>query len=256
MSQHALVDGFFAFWAILTLWLLWENLQAPRKWVWLVPYVLALALLTLTKENAFFVWVGIIFVLVPNTWLRYGTVTRELAIGTILGPLLGVATLALLAGGFDVLIGTYRLLISKNYQLPYAILTGDGPWYRYLVDLMLVSPVILLLVFAAIFRIDRDRKPEWFFFVFLAGSFLVMCNVKYGMNLRYANMWDVPMRFLAFSGLVSLTGAIRSRPNLAIVLLMVVLCGVELRQSLILFVRFPAYELVSEGLLRALHILK
>jgi hypothetical protein len=37
---------------------------------------------------------------------------------------------------------------------------------------------------------------------------------------------------------------------------MVVLCGVELRQSLILFVRFPAYELVSEGLLRALHILK
>ena len=31
MSQHALVDGFFAFWALLTLWLLWENLQAPKR---------------------------------------------------------------------------------------------------------------------------------------------------------------------------------------------------------------------------------
>ena len=30
----------------------------------------------------------------------------------------------------------------------------------------------------------------------------------------------------------------------------------ELRQYLILFVQFPLYELVSEGLLRALHILK
>jgi 4-amino-4-deoxy-L-arabinose transferase-like glycosyltransferase len=256
MSQHALVDGFFTFWAMLTLWLLWENLQAPRQWIWLVGYVLALALLTLTKENAFFVWVAIIVVLVANLWLRYGTVTRELAIATILGPLLGVAILVLLAGGFDVLIGTYRLLITKNYQLPYAILTGDGPWYRYLIDLLLVSPVILLLVFAAIFRIDREQKPELFFLMFLAGSYLVMCNVKYGMNLRYANMWDVPLRFLAFGGLVSLLNALKWRPNLTIVLATVALCAIELHQYLVIFVRFPAYELVSEGLLRALHILK
>ena len=33
-------------------------------------------------------------------------------------------------------------------------------------------------------------------------------------------------------------------------------CAVELRQYIILFVQFPLYELVPEGLLRALHILK
>jgi hypothetical protein len=33
-------------------------------------------------------------------------------------------------------------------------------------------------------------------------------------------------------------------------------CAVELRQYVILFVQFPLYELVPEGLLRALHILK
>ena len=32
MSQHALVDGFFTFWALICLWLFWENLQAPRDW--------------------------------------------------------------------------------------------------------------------------------------------------------------------------------------------------------------------------------
>ena len=31
MSQHALVDGFFTFWATLTLWMLWENLRQPLR---------------------------------------------------------------------------------------------------------------------------------------------------------------------------------------------------------------------------------
>src|SRR5437867_1041432 len=39
MSQHALVDGFFTFWALLSLWLCWENLQARRDWRWLVAYI-------------------------------------------------------------------------------------------------------------------------------------------------------------------------------------------------------------------------
>src|SRR6266567_2061699 len=41
MSQHALVDGFFTFWALLALWLLWENLGAPRDWRWLITYISA-----------------------------------------------------------------------------------------------------------------------------------------------------------------------------------------------------------------------
>ena len=60
MSQHALVDGFFTFWATLVLWLFWENLQAPGKKRWLAGYVVALALLVLTKENWFFVWIALI----------------------------------------------------------------------------------------------------------------------------------------------------------------------------------------------------
>ena len=101
MSQHALVDGFFTFWALLSLWLFWENLQAPRNWRWLVPLVIALALLVLTKENAFFVWVALLVLIVANRWLQFGSVTRELVVGVILGPLLGVVILIFLAGGVD-----------------------------------------------------------------------------------------------------------------------------------------------------------
>jgi hypothetical protein len=48
MSQHALIDGFFSFWALLCLWLLWENLQSPGNWYLLVAYTCVLSLLVLT----------------------------------------------------------------------------------------------------------------------------------------------------------------------------------------------------------------
>ena len=256
MSQHALVDGFFTFWALLALWLLWENLQAPRDWRWLVGYTIALALLVLTKENSFFVWIALVALLVTNRWLQFGIVTRELVIATLLGPLLGVVVLIFLAGGIDVFVQSYQLSVGKNFQLHYAILTGDGPWYRYLVDLLLVSPIVLLLALATIFRLNRAMKPELFMSIFIAASYLVMCNVKYGMNLRYANMWDMPLRFLAFSQIVALASWSKQYRGAIIAFAVVLLAAIEFHHYLILAVHYPLYELVTHDLLQALQILK
>ena len=54
MSQHALIDGFFAFWATLSLWFLWENLRQPNNLRRLILYTASLALMVITKENALF----------------------------------------------------------------------------------------------------------------------------------------------------------------------------------------------------------
>lgn len=256
MSQHALIDGFFAFWALLSLWLLWENLRTPHDWRCLVAYIASLSLLVLTKENSFFVWVAVVVLIAANRWVKFGTVTRELLLATIAGPLLGVVMLVFLAGGLNNLIETYRLLVSKASQMPYAILTGDGPWYRYLVDLLLVSPVVLILAFGSLFRLDRTKKPELFMSIFIAASYLVMCNVKYGMNLRYASIWDMPLRFLAFSSLVGLVAPLGRYRNIALGIAVALICAVELRQYYILAVQYPLYELITHDLMRALHILK
>jgi hypothetical protein len=256
MSQHALVDGFFTFWALLCLWLLWENLRAPRDWRWPVAYILALSLLVLTKENSFFVWIALVVLIVTNRWLQFGTVTHELAIATVLGPLLGVVVLVFLAGGIATLFHAYQLSVGKNFQLRSAVLTGDGPWYRYLVDLLLVSPVILILALGAIFRLDRTKKPELYMSIFIAASYLVMCNIKYGMNLRYANMWDMPLRFLAFGSLVALVTPIRRHRHILLGVGVALICAIELRQYYILAVQYPLYELFTDHLVRALHILK
>jgi hypothetical protein len=256
MSQHALVDGFFTFWATLVLWLFWENLQAPRNWRWLAAYVLGLALLVLTKENSFFVWIGLVTLLIANRWLQFGAASRELVAATIVGPLLGVVGLIFLAGGVAELIHTYSYSASKNLQLYYAILTGDGPWYRYLVDLLLVSPIVLLLAIGTAFRLNRTMKLEWFMSIFVAASYLVMCNIKYGMNLRYANMWDFPLRFLALGEIVWLASFVKKFRGAIIATAVVLLAAIELHQYIVLAVHYPLYELITHDLLEALRILK
>jgi len=222
----------------------------------LVSYIIALALLVLTKENSFFVWVALVVLLVTNRWFQFGTVKRELVIATLLGPLLGIVVLIFLAGGIDVFVQSYQLSVGKNFQLHYAILTGDGPWYRYLVDLLLVSPIVLILALGTIFRLNRTMKPELFMSIFIAASYLVMCNVKYGMNLRYANMWDLPLRFLAFSEIVALASWAKKYQGAIIAAAVALLTAIEFHQYIVLAVRYPLYELITHDLLEALQILK
>ena len=256
MSQHALIDGFFAFWATLCLYLLWENLRRPGEWPWLVGYGFALALLVLAKENAMFAYIGLVGLLALNLWLRFGQVTRALLITMFVGPLLGVAILVNLCGSVETTIKIYLLLVSKASVLPYAIATGDGPWYRYLVDLMVASPVVLTLAIGGIFTLRRDDKPALYLLGFICASYLLMANVRYGMNLRYATIWDMPLRFLAVTSLMNVAQLFGSRAKLSFALIVAAVCAVEFRQYLIFFVDHPLYELVTEGLLRAVKILK
>lgn len=256
MGQHALIDGFFAFWATVCLWLLWENLRNPNDWRWLLPYGLALALLVLTKENAMFAYIGLLGLLALNYWAAFGSVTRMLLATMFVGPLLGVAILVNLCGSVATTIKIYLLLVSKASVLPYAIITGDGPWYRYLIDLMIMSPLVLILAIGGIFAIRGSNKAAIYLLGFVAASYTLMANVRYGMNLRYATIWDMPLRYLAVLCLANVSQVFGRRAILALTLLVAFVAVNELRQYLVFFVEHDLYELVTSGLLRAIRVLK
>lgn len=256
VSRHALIDGFFAFWALLSIWLLWECLQRPGRLLRLAAYAVSIALMVLTKENAFFVFVAIVGILIVNRWAKFGTVNPALVLFTFGGALLGAGSIVLLSGGLDHAIETYRILVSQASHLQYAIQTGDGPWYRYLCELLIMSPFILLLAVGAVFRLGRDNKAQIFLLCFVAFSYAVMCNVKYGMNLRYTNMWDMPLCFLAFWMLGLLCGRFGRWKTWTLAACVALLCLFDLRQYDLFFVQKPAiYEPVPAALMSKVKIL-
>jgi len=258
MAQHGLIDGFFAFWALTALWLLWENLQSTNHPRWLAAYGVTLALMVMTKENAAFVTFALCCVIAIAHFAKWGFVTRNLLLVTVIGPAVGLIALITLAGGAHVFVDIYQLLVSKAENLSYAIATGDGPWYRYLVDLLLASPLILLLAVSMVLQLRRKEHALLYVTAFIACSYVFMCNVKYGMNLRYANMWDMPLRLLAFTQLGLLTTRLPQRwiqPGLC--LAVAGLCAFDLHQYQVLFVNFDRdYEMITTNLLYALKILK
>ncbi len=257
MAQHGLIDGVFAFWALTCVWLLWENLHRPNDGRWQMAYATALAIMVLTKENAAFVYVALSGLFLFARWQKWGEITRRLVLTHIVGALIGGTILTVLAGGPQECLAIYLLLKAKAQTMPYAIRTGDGPWFRYLVDLLCASPLTLLLAIGAIFHLTKIKKPLLYLTAFIGVSYAMMCNVKYGMNLRYTNMWDMPLRLLAFTQLATFASRFGRRENFALVLGVIALAAIDLRQYDILFVQFDKdYEMVSGNLLHALKILK
>jgi 4-amino-4-deoxy-L-arabinose transferase-like glycosyltransferase len=255
-AQHAMIDGFFATWALLALWSFWENLQQPNRRLWMIVYAVSLAAMVVTKENAFFVVVAIGALLLLNRWMGFGTATRGLWALTFIGPLVGFVVLIFLTGGVDVFWYTQKLQLAKIKTTEWAVNNGDGPWYRYLVDLTLVSPLVMLLAIAQSFQLRWKEKGAFLLLGFVLLTFAMMGNIKYGLSVRYTTVWDVPLRFLAAAQLLRLSTLTGRWATLTFAVAAIALATFELNQYRIICVNFPAYALTDGELLTALRILK
>jgi 4-amino-4-deoxy-L-arabinose transferase-like glycosyltransferase len=259
LAHRELVDGIFAFWALLSLWLLWENLQRPGRLLWLTAYATSITFMVLTKENAFFAAValgGIICVSALAPGLKLGKPAWSTVAATFAGGLMGVGILICLAGSPQTLIDTYRLLVSKAEKMTFAYDSGGGPWFRYIVDLLLVSPTVLLPAIGGVFALRRENRQGIFLLLFVLFSCAVMVNVKNGMNLRYATMWDMPLRYLAAGTILHMAGAVRRAPALAAALLVAAVGAAELHQYLVIFVRYDVGDPITQLLMYAQEIVR
>jgi hypothetical protein len=260
LSQHAMIDGFFAFWALLCVWTTWENLRQPNHRWWLLAHAAAIAGMVLTKENAFFVYCALGVAVVANRWLRFGTVTPKFIGASVGGGALGVALLVAIFGGVGNLMGVYKTFTTQAQTLEYVKLVGDGPWHRYLMDMLAVSPFVVCLALGALFVLSGKRKELGFLFVFVAASYLVMCNLPYGINLRFASIWDFPLRLAAVLMIFELVRRIPKYSALAGAVLVLVVGACEFRQYTILATstdpKLVLYEMDTKSLLRPQMMIK
>jgi hypothetical protein len=84
-----------------------------------------------------------------------------------------------------------------------------------------------------------------------------MANLRYGMNLRYATIWDMPLRCFAFAQLAALSHYVPERLRRTLLpAFLAAVCAADLRQYFVLFVDGAIYDPVPAALLRVLQILK
>ena len=250
LAHRALIDGFFALWATVALWGLWECLRAPEQRGWLWLYGAGLAAMVLTKENAAFAYPPLLAILLGNRWLKIGVVTARLWVVTLAAPALAAAGLVIAAGDPSTLLEVYRLNIEKSVILPYALATGDGPWHRYLLDFVLVNPAFTLLAAAALIGLPWTDPARRYLSLFVLISYVLMAQVRYGMNMRYGAMWELPLCWLAFGGLTAFAQRWHGRPT-AIAAAMLAIAASELWHYQAIFVREKVYDPIAATVLPA-----
>ncbi len=257
IAHRAFIDGFFGLLTLLAIWSLWESLQQPKsRWCWM--FGLSLGLLVLTKENAAFVYTGMLVLIGASHWLKFGQVSLSLLIATVVGPLAGVGILAVCAGSVSVLVSVYWQNVTMNYVLPYALSNQDGPWFRYLSDLILVSPAVMLLAIGGAFIRTQRGGFSLFLILFIVVTYVFMGNIRYGINLRFANMWDFPLRWLAMVPILIWTEKfVSDKARYAFYFgTVITLCLFELFNYLDIFVHRQVYDPISINLMKALDMIK
>lgn len=257
LAQRALVDGPFAFLAVLTAWFFWERIEARQERSWLVCYAVVLFLLVLTKENAAFVFAALLATGAVLLLVRHESPDWPLLVVSLISPALAVIFLATLVGGLGEWVSFYRMFVAKSVALRYSIQMQDGAWYRYLIDFVVLSPCVAALALARIFQIRRSARSDLFWALFLGFSFLTMASVCYGMSVRYAAYWDEPLRWLAASQLIFWTQRLfPRRALLALCAALLLVMAVDFSQYTRLFVRGAIYDPVSVQLLHASDMVK
>jgi len=197
MARRALADNLNATLLLTCLWLCVHGLTAdktsPRWWV---GVGVAYAVTFLARElNLILIPISLALIAGHVVLRRRPIHVWPVACVSLLPLLAAVALAALAAGGLGTAWAVFSATIGQPAHNEYAILYGNGPWFRYVVDYLLLSPwtTLLYLVWLGYLvgaRVGDERVVAWavvpILFVALATPF-----AKF---VRWALLLDAPLR--------------------------------------------------------------
>jgi 4-amino-4-deoxy-L-arabinose transferase-like glycosyltransferase len=254
LGRRALADGFATLTALLAIWAFLELLRRPEPWRPRLLFMLAFAVAVLAKETT-------ALLLLPfglYAGFELGARRTAIAPGSIaaalLAPLAFCGLLWLLAAGqLGTLLRVVEIILRSPESNPYANLYGGGPWYRYVIDFLLLSPWPTLLAIGALFAVAvRSRsgiEPLLGFLAVLTVCLLAEYSV-FTKNVRYLALLELPLRVFAAWAVWELIRP--ARPGWALAgrfFAIAMLCWADYRTFHFIFVSERLYDPVSTPLL-------
>jgi hypothetical protein len=254
LSRLALTDSFIALCMTTTVWLFYELTRTRPTLLQGVPFVLALAFMVLVKELSVLLVVPFVLFLVYERFVR--GIPHDLgryALWFVAAGGLTIVLLDLAAGGLGKLLETWSIVLASPRTAGYAIRAGSGPWFRMILDYLLLSPVPTLLAIGW-FAIAAARHragtydPASFFLGLIVVS-LVFLFSFFTKNVRYGVVLELPIRVFSVLMLGELAGKARpARAQIVTGLLVLLVCFLEWRSFDLIWVESHGYDPVTNFL--------
>ena len=215
--------------------------------------IVAIPAIALTKESAVMVLPALGLAVGLGRTARNPTADRKFLLALLAGTALTLGLMSWLFGGVDCFLDA---LFATALRLPnslYANTYQSGPWFRYLVDYLLVCPVLFLAFVWALGYLFAAKDNVRIIIFFFVASFIPMILIRGGVNLRFAVMWEPLLIVLLATALVR-RFALSPSPILKPCLVGAGIAILALVHFLSFFPSAPPYDLVTLSLLRTVGI--
>lgn len=248
MDSFAMLTLVLAFWAFLA----WARALASRGRAGL--FALALFAALVSKENHLLFVPAFGLGLVGFARAQRRAVPWALGVAAFVAPLAAAgATFALAAGGFGRLVELGRVILSSPATNECAQRYGGGPWYRYVVDFLVLSPWVTLAALVMVgglcfARCARGQRELVFCAAFVA--FALAAFALFTKNVRYLAPLEVAWRSLAVAFAFELGERVAGRHGARVaIVLIAAACVADAWTFQTLFVERELYDPVSAALL-------
>ena len=257
MARRALTESTLNLFSILSIWLFFDLLKhrSNRKYA---IFIFVYAFTILVKETAVLLSSVFVVYLVFYKFVFKKRVNLADFLSATLIPFTIVGFIYInLSGGLSRIIDTTRIYLASPVTNQYALLFGSGPWFRYIIDYVILSPWVAVFSIGFLFYYllskEYDEKIVYFLLVLIV-PFLVF-NI-FTKNIRYVMVLDMPMRLFS---IIILKKLLELRfPKHAFTLLIALVITLSMLDYFNfqnLFLKESIYDPVSFLLLRAKHII-
>jgi len=256
LSRRALLDSTANLFSIASIWMLWDFLQGKSK-AKLILFIVIFSLSILVKETGvLFCPIFIAYLAFNNYKRRENDYYRDLLFISIV-PLTIVGLVYFLLGCIPFIPLVSKIVITSPGANPYAINYGAGPWYRYLIDYMLLSPAVIILALGFLIRsfLDKEDNRLVIYFIFISVLSFILFNT-FTKNVRYVLFLDTPIRLFFLLALNKMLERLMPHNFKRILFLVVILIAfLDYLSFKDLFIDSRIYDPVSFSLLGARHII-
>ncbi|MCM8778966.1 MAG: glycosyltransferase family 39 protein [Candidatus Omnitrophica bacterium] len=256
MAKRALIESTLNMFSALSLWLFWEFLR-ERSCLKYILFTFTFFYTILIKETAvllspFF----IIFLLFRKVFLKRDVYLKDYLCASIL-PFAMVGIVYIILGGFSYIVETIKISLYSPKTNPYALSFQSGPWYRYIIDFLLLSPGVVILTIGFIFSFSPAKADDelLLYLLLMIVTIFFLFNI-FSKSVRFIIILDMPMRLFSVLMLKNLSERIFLRHGRAFwISLVIIISLLDFINFYHLFVYWGIYDPVSYFLLKAKHMI-
>lgn len=259
MAKRALSDSSLnLFWA-LSIWSFLDFLKTQKRYKFIIFLIIYSSSILIKESSLVLLLPFVLFSLLYKFFLKK-PLSSAYILNTIFLPFCIVGILYLfLCGGISNCSQLIARSIDAHFiavkESRYAVFFCSGPWYRYILDYLLLTPITTLLFIGYIGYEFVIKKWEWeryYFFIYILIVFLILGNLNYNKVVRFVINFDMVISLFSIFMLYEIFRQKNARNQVILVFSSVaVIFFINYMNFIKLFCQYNIYDPVTYWLLAA-----